>query len=433
MIQHILHLLPFFEFLAFCVAAIIFLLPVTHHKYIVARYIVVICIYPLTGVLSIYFNFSFLINSSLAYVLTIFTVLFLAELDWKEFLYHSFWIVITAKLFMVIYVFIGFVLDDLVFFSFRFQLVLIVFYIGAFNFIISKTVAKSLLLNHTYHLGPRQFSSAILLTVIFESMNYVLVNTNSEKMNIPYTALIVMGQFYCVTVLFLQNALFSKSAIQQDLDKLNYLWLHQKNQYHLAKENINLINMKCHDLRHQVAAIRKMPNAEDQDQYLEGIEKSIDIYDSIVHTENEALDTILTEKSLFCQSRNISINCVADGARLNFMSPVDLYTIFGNAMDNAIESVISIKNPDYRIIDVIIYIKNNLLIINIINPLNKPLVFESDLPQSTKPANGYHGLGLKSIRHTVEKYSGFMNIDTNNQSFTLSIVIPISHKDSADQ
>ncbi len=427
MIQYITDFLPFFNFAALCGSALIFLFPVTHRKFIVSRYIILICVFVITGVFSGFFHFGFVLNSALAYVVTLFAVFLCAEIDWKEIIYHSFWIVIASKLFMVIYYFIGYMLDDYFSLPFVVQLIMIVCYIIIFNFIIAITVAKSLLLNHSYHLGPRQFSSAFLLTIIFEILNYFLVNTFMELMELHYSALMVMGQFYCVTVLYLQNALFSKSAIKQELEKINYLWQHQKNQYNLAKENINLINQKCHDLRHQVAAIRIMSNANDLTDYLKDIENSINIYDSIVRTGNEALDIILTEKSLFCQSHSITISCVADGARLNFMAPVDLYTIFGNAIDNAIESVMNSKEHENRLIDVMIFKKNDLLIINIINPLNRPLDLEGDLPKSTKSGNnGYHGFGLKSIRYTVDKYAGFMTIDTSGQSFTLSIVIPLT-------
>ena len=76
------------------------------------------------------------------------------------------------------------------------------------------------------------------------------------------------------------------------------------------------------------------------------IEKSVQIYSAIVRTGNEILDTILTEKSLICENSGIHINCVADGSLLAFMNPVDLYTLFGNALDNAIEAVRKLESKE---------------------------------------------------------------------------------------
>ena len=70
------------------------------------------------------------------------------------------------------------------------------------------------------------------------------------------------------------------------------------------------------------------------------------IYSAIVRTGNEILDTILTEKSLICENSGIHISCVADGSLLAFMNPVDLYTLFGNALDNAIEAVRKLESKE---------------------------------------------------------------------------------------
>ena len=69
-----------------------------------------------------------------------------------------------------------------------------------------------------------------------------------------------------------------------------------KGQYQLSKETIELINHKCHDLKHQVQAIRAVKDEKERETYLEKIEKSVQIYSAIVRTGNEILDTILTEK-----------------------------------------------------------------------------------------------------------------------------------------
>ena len=100
-----------------------------------------------------------------------------------------------------------------------------------------------------------------------------------------------------------------------------------------------LINHKCHDLKHQISAMRAITSPEEREKYLREVEDSVQIYDAIVQTGNEVLDTVLTEKSLFCAANNIKINCIVDGRQMDIFEPVDLYTIFGNALDNAIESV----------------------------------------------------------------------------------------------
>lgn len=245
-------------------------------------------------------------------------------------------------------------------------------------------------------------------------------------------ALVVMSQLYTVTVLYLQTALFRKSAMQHELDTMNLMWHQQEAQYKLAKENIELINRKCHDLKHQVAAMRTMEGGERRDQYIREIEESVRIYDAIVKTNNETLDTVLTEKSLLCEANQIAINCVADGASLDFMDPVDLYTVMGNALDNAIEGVRAFEQKEMRVIDVLIYVRQRFLVISVTNPLKEELTFHEGLPVSIKPKNGYHGYGMRSMRYTAQKYGGELTVEAQDGCFALRMLIPLP-QDAGEQ
>jgi len=215
--------------------------------------------------------------------------------------------------------------------------------------------------------------------------------------------------------------------MQQELEVLERLRHEQQMQYDLAKENIAIINRKCHDLKHQMAAMRSMVSPENHERYLAEIEKSVRIYDSILKTGNEVLDTVLTEKSLYCEANHIAIHCVADGAGLEFIDAVDLYTVFGNALDNAIECVQQIEPTEQRMIDVLICREVGCLVVHIRNSMEGKLDFVDGLPRTTKEDNGYHGYGLKSIRHTVEQYGGHMNVKAENGWFSLKLLIPLEN------
>lgn len=119
------------------------------------------------------------------------------------------------------------------------------------------------------------------------------------------------------------------------------------------------------------------------------------------------------------------MSCVVDGASMDFMNPVDLYTIMGNAMDNAMEAVSKFERPHLRIIDVLVHVRQRFLVISITNPMKEPPSFEDGLPVSTKEPDGFHGFGIRSIRSTVQKYGGETVIDTGDGFFCLSITIPL--------
>lgn len=287
------------------------------------------------------------------------------------------------------------------------------------------TLARFMPVDRGYQVGPRQLSSAILLMLLI----LLLVQLSREiwysREDWALWAFPLLIEVYCATLLYLQHELFKKGYIQQDLAMLNQLWARQKAQYALARRNIALINRKCHELKHQIRSMHAVLGSE-QAGALDELEQSVRIYDAIAKTGNEVLDTVLTEKSLLCEANHIQAHCVADGSQLGFMDPVDLYTIFANALDNAIEHVRSIQDAEKRIIDVLVYAENRLLTIQVINPCTAvPRIGADGLPVSTKSGDSTRGYGLKSVRHAVQKYNGFLTVKVEDGCFHLRILLPL--------
>lgn len=128
-----------------------------------------------------------------------------------------------------------------------------------------------------------------------------------------------------------------------------------------------------------------------------------------------------------CIKNEITLTCVADGTLLNFMDVADICTIFGNALDNAIEYEQKIADKEKRLIHVSVFSQKGFLMIRFENYFEGTLMFEGDLPITTKKDSFYHGYGLKSIRYAVQKYKGVVRIDQKDQWFELKILIPLKN------
>lgn len=295
---------------------------------------------------------------------------------------------------------------------------------GIVYFVFANTGMKWMHENQKKNIGPRQMISAILLFIVVIVLSFSPVLRHVGVYNTEWKFLF-LSQVICFVILYLQNEMFKKSQMSQEMAIMNLLRKKEQEQYELKKESIALINQKTHDLKHQIRALRKA-SKEEIDRYLDEMEESVKIYEAIVKTGNEVLDTILTEKSLYCQDREIQVSCVADGSQMDFINTMDLYSILGNAMDNAIEAVEKFQEKEKRQIDVMVYRQQNFLVINIINPIAEQLIYEGELPITTKGDKGYHGYGLRSMKHTVKKYDGYLNISEEDGCFSLKILIPIA-------
>lgn len=294
-------------------------------------------------------------------------------------------------------------------------------------------LARELQSNRHYIINRQKlfFSAAIvafyLLTANYQFIFWLLGYEPESGSNIITLFRLIVG-ICCLSVLFMQNSMEKKQQVELEFDLMQQLWHRQQEQFQLSQENIDLINRKCHDLKHQMSALRQLKDTAEIDKQLGEMEHSVMIYDSVVKTGNPVLDTVLTEKSLYCEEHQIQMTCMADGGKLDFIDQVDLYTIFGNALDNAIESVSKLNDPKKRIIQVVVFNEKDLLMIRVGNYYEGKLRLENGLPMTTKQDKDYHGFGLKSIRFTAEKYGGGISAQIKDQYFFLHVLLPVPAK-----
>lgn len=228
-----------------------------------------------------------------------------------------------------------------------------------------------------------------------------------------------------LTMLYAYHGQLQALQVKSEMEHLqDMLHMHYTN-YRLSEESIAMVNKKYHDLKHQIRLLRSELQATEKLDYLDQMEQEIKTYEAQNKTGNRVLDTILTTKSLQCQSQGISLTCVADGALLDFMNPMDLSALFGNALDNAIESVSKISDPEKRLIHVSVVKQKNFLRIRVENCYEGEIKFKGGVPVTTKEDTRYHGFGLKSMQQTVEKYNGSMTIQAKDGWFELRLLLPL--------
>lgn len=233
-------------------------------------------------------------------------------------------------------------------------------------------------------------------------------------------------------VLWVQVSRNREVRLQAEMKVQQALWEKEKQQYQLSRATIEVINRKCHDLKHQLAALRHC-TGDQREESLREMEQAALIYDAAVQTGNEVLDTVLTEKSLLCEHQNIHWTCMADGRGLTGMNPVDLYALVGNALDNAIECVQALSDPAKRVIGVNLFQRDGLSVLRVENYCETPPRFQDGLPLTTKQDRAAHGFGMKSMRQIAEKYGGSLTAQVEDRVFVLCAVLPASGPNGGGQ
>lgn len=229
--------------------------------------------------------------------------------------------------------------------------------------------------------------------------------------------------FSDILALLLQYSSFRAGKLEKEKLRTEALLQAEQEQYRLSRETIELVNMKCHDLKHRLAQIRAEGGGAEQ---LKDVEEAVLFYENVAKTGNDALDSVLTQKSLSCEKHGIAFTYMADGAGLEAMQPSDVWSLLGNALDNAIESCAQEGDPQKRIVFLNIGAKDGLLRMRVENYCSRPVRFEEGLPVTTKADRQNHGIGVRSIRYIAQKYGGNAVFSAEDGFFRLSVLIPLA-------
>lgn len=277
----------------------------------------------------------------------------------------------------------------------------------------------------TSSIGRRQLTSAITLGMIHIFVYSYLLSTDwMRDLAWPYIMILLLAQVYSLTILYIQNELFRRSEMRRQMDTVNALLARRRQQYEIARQNVQLINRRVHDLKLLVASLEKSNTDAQTRAALQKVQEATGIYNAVIKTGNDVLDTVLTDKSLFCEAHGIRISAVADGPALSFLETTDIYTIFNNILDEAIQQVSQFQDKNRRTIDLMIYRREQFLIINIYHPLSGAVRFRDGLPVPRNSRDSYHNYEMQAVRQVLRRYDGLLNCEEKNSIFTYRIVIP---------
>lgn len=262
----------------------------------------------------------------------------------------------------------------------------------------------------------------IVVTYIMFDLSYVLDMTKYNEKVVICSFFLFLGIAFS---LFLYERQIKQSAAireqEQYEQQLKYQLKHLDDL--LAKQN-ELRKFK-HDIDNQMEGLRGYLQAGDIRgglHHLDAITDRLKTITPAFDTGNPALDATLSAKKTLAEEQGIHFT-----TRLNLeenlpIAPEDICTIFGNALDNAIEACLRLDDSQQKSIDVSLVQLDAVLLCKIIN--TAPEQTESDFSTSKKDKEN-HGFGIANLTESLAKYDSTPEIEWKEGRFSLSFILPM--------
>ena len=309
------------------------------------------------------------------------------------------------------------------------QWILVLVIYGLCFYMAFRLEEKSLSEGYLKQLTKREAAAVVLVALIsfaFSNLSFIyqkLPFTSSHRADIFTIRTLI--DFGGMVILHAYQSRISEYMVQNELTAIQAVLKNQYAQYRNYQDSMELLSIKYHDLKHQIEGLRGESDETKRKKWLDVMEEEVRVFETMNQTGNQVLDTILAAKVFRARKQKIQITCVADGKLLDFMHVTDICSLFGNALDNAVECVALIPEEEKRLIHVEVSAKKNFVFIRVENYCeNTTLEQNGTFPATTKADKNNHGFGLKSIYAVAEKYGGCAEFSRKNDWFELNVLIP---------
>lgn len=259
----------------------------------------------------------------------------------------------------------------------------------------------------------------IVLIVFFISL-YSFLNLDTIMLHTLDIITITFSFLFMIHFLYSKNMFHLRE--QERKDKMQIAHLHQQYSYYRDKLKAEeRVRSLYHDMKNHLLVLEGCKGTDLTHRMVEKLHSQIADYENYIHTGNEFLDIIIREKAAIAKEKGIDFTALVRFEDGLFLDALDISTIFGNALDNAIEA--SEKLPqEQRLITVKAERRQDMLVIIVENHT----LSDTSVSLKTSKADPFlHGFGLSNIRNTAEKYGGQCSIQIVNGIFTLRLIFPI--------
>lgn len=277
--------------------------------------------------------------------------------------------------------------------------------------------------------GEYHLNAAQSLLILVPMVPYLYIRSGLYMMAFngwvaaPYQGeivLILLSYAPTVVVMACAKNTLNGEIYQKEMLAMKQMLTRQNQQYLVKRDTIELVNKKYHDMKH-FASVMAAGGLDPREGA--ALERDLAPFRLFVDTGNALVDVVLAEKIALCEERGIQLVPFADARDLDFVGQLDLCTLFGNALDNAIEATARVPDPDARTINVRVQTRGSLAVLVVSNPY-VPGTCPLEGGGEPRAADG-HGYGMGNMRHVAECYGGDLAYEAADGLFTLTVLLPL--------
>ncbi len=274
-----------------------------------------------------------------------------------------------------------------------------------------KEYPNSALLFHTVFFGV-SFGTNLLLLLHHQNMR-------RGTKDVLYFSVFANSALYIFVSVFFGIYMKNRWTMQKlEIKKLKDEMVYR--QYEILKQKYEHVSILKHDMKHHLQTISILlyqGKREEVQEYIDQFASNMNENAMVYHCSNAILEIVINEKYLEATNQGIGMELRCEDAGLEYIDDVDVIAIFANVLDNAIEAASMLEGE--RKICVTLLERQDGVLFQVMNQYRGKVLNVGGKLRTTK--RGHEGWGIASIRKTVERYGGTMQISYDDMIFTITV------------
>lgn len=266
----------------------------------------------------------------------------------------------------------------------------------------------------------------ILEIIVFATMicELLLLCTGTQKSILIESAILFGSEVTVYLMIYLQDCLVELFHSREQASLIEKEKEYYQREAVIILQKQELERQFRHDWKNRVQILRQLAeeeNAQQLKKYVKEIEEKNEEHQIYSNTGNLIIDSIINSKLQEAISRNIAVTSsimLPAGFEIN---TDDMVVILGNLLDNSIEACERLEAS--RSIDILLNYEEGCLILCIRNSFDQIINISGEEYVTRKENKDLHGIGLKSVNNTINKYNGVMEITTDDGLFAVNIML----------
>lgn len=264
-------------------------------------------------------------------------------------------------------------------------------------------------------------------TIVIDYLAIIKTDDFLKKNNIlAINVIVFIFLFFAFLLLFsymrYREVILSRQKQMQQIEKDNAVYFSELKERNLSQRIL------IHDLKKHLNSIQIMVQnneLESLNEYITKLFNSPALAPSIRYCQNDFINAIIYKYQKEAEEKGISFLVSSNTVSFAGISNLDITVILCNLLDNAFTASLNSENK-YINITLTQDDKKNIDMIIIVNSCTEKVTFVEGIPLHNRnnQDSSFHGLGLKSVISSVQKYDGSINMyqDENNDFHTVVVL-----------